>query len=99
MAVEIKNLSRRKAPAFPFAKAAKAILPGWDISLVFVDAKAAKALNKKLRRKTYVPNVLSYVVGNKSGEIIICPSIARSQAPSYDLPLSTFYLLLLIHAL
>jgi ssRNA-specific RNase YbeY (16S rRNA maturation enzyme) len=38
-------------------------------------------LNKKLRNKTYTPNVLSYAVGEKSGEMIICREVAREAGP------------------
>ena len=79
--VSIKNLTRRSllSERRVFSAIAEKVLPGWDISLVFVDAKKARALNEKLRRKKYVPNVLSYSVGEKSGEIIICPSEAKNR--------------------
>ncbi|MEK7515426.1 MAG: rRNA maturation RNase YbeY [Patescibacteria group bacterium] len=96
----IKNLTRRRtASRAVFTAIAKEILPDWDISLVFIDTASARVLNKKLRGKNYVPNVLSYVVGEKSAEIIICPSEAAKQAPSFQLPASGFQLLLFIHAL
>ena len=47
----------------PFAKIAREMLPGWEISLAFVGPTNARALNKALRGKSYTPNVLSYVVG------------------------------------
>ena len=82
-----------------FSEIANDVIPGWDISLAFVGSARAKALNKKLRNKDYVPNVLSYALGKKSGEIIICPNEAQKQA--HDLKLSThdFLLLLFIHGL
>lgn len=98
--LDIRNFTRsHKTPRVPFQAAAKHILPGWDISLVFVGETRAKHLNVSLRNKDYVPNVLSYTVGEKSGEIIICPAVATKQAPEYDLLPSTFYLLLFIHGL
>ena len=98
MAVAIKNLTRRRtASRAVFSAIAKAVLPGWDISLVFVGATRAKNLNKQLRGKDYIPNVLSYVVGDKSGEIIICLSEAAKQAPSYRLAPSAYCLYLFIH--
>lgn len=98
--VSIKNLTRRTPAARSvFSKVATDVLPGWDISLVFVTPAKALALNKQLRGKEYTPNVLSYVVGEKSGEIIICPSEAAKQAPSFNLPLASYTLLLFIHGL
>lgn len=97
--LDIRNMTRGPLPRFPFAKALTLVLPGWDISLVFVGETRAKHLNEVLRKKDYVPNVLSYVTGKKSGEIIICPMVARKQAPSYELPVTAFIGLLFIHGL
>lgn len=95
--LEIRNFTRSKPPVFPFAKALELILPGWEISLVFAGEQRAQTLNIQLRNKDYVPNVLSYVSGKKSGEIIICPSIAKKQAPSYDLSYAAMVGFLFIH--
>lgn len=92
-------MTRSKAPAFPFAKAAKTILPSWDISLVFVGERRAETLNRSLRNKEYIPNVLSFAVGTRTGEIIICPSVARKQAPKYELSQTAMVGLLFIHGL
>ena len=99
--VSIKNLTRRRltAPRNAFSIIAKRVLPNWDISLVFIGQKKARALNKQLRGKTYTPNVLSYVVGNRSGEIFICLSEASKQASDFHLTPYTFYLYLFIHGL
>lgn len=98
-AVDIRNLTRSKTPVLPFEKVASHILPGWNISLAFVGETRAQCLNMALRGKTYTPNVLSYAVGKKSGEIIICPSVARKQAPDYQLSTINYQLFLFIHAL
>jgi rRNA maturation RNase YbeY len=96
--VSLQNFTRRRtAPRAVFSAIAAAVLPGWDISLAFVGAARARALNIQLRGKDYVPNVLSYIVGEKSAEIIICPSEATKQAPDFLLPASSFLLLLFIH--
>ena len=97
--VSVRNMTRRVTPRFPYAKVAEAILPHWDISLVFVGPTEAKELNMKLRRKYYVPNVLSYELGNRSGEVIICLAEAKAQASSYGLSYTHFTLYLFIHAL
>jgi len=98
--VSIKNLTRRPLVAQnAFSIIAKKVLPQWDISLVFVGSKRAQDLNKNLRNKTYIPNVLSYEVGKKSGEIIICLSEAAKQASDFNLAPLTFHLYLFIHGL
>lgn len=77
----------------------KITLPGWELSLVFVGESRAQQLNLQLRNKSYVPNVLSYETGEKSGEILICLSVAKKQAPSYDLSYKDFVALLFIHGM
>ena len=96
--VSIQNLTRRPVTSrLVFSAVAKNVLPGWEISLVFVGATRARALNKKLRGKNYVPNVLSYTLSDKNAEIIICPSEAEKQAPSYAMSTRVFTTYLFIH--
>lgn len=92
-------MTRSRAPAFPFAKALEAVLPGWEISLVFAGEQRAQTLNIQLRNKDYVPNVLSYVSGTQSGEVIICPNIAKKQAPAYGFTYPQMVGFLFIHGL
>ncbi len=97
--VSIQNFTRHTSSVagLPFNKIAKEVLPDWEISLVFAGPTRARALNQKLRNKDYVPNVLSYVVGARSAEIIICPSEAAKQAPDFELSARAFLILLFIH--
>lgn len=97
--IEIRNFTKRRMPLPPFVRIAKEALPGWDISLSFVGKARAKSLNQKLRNKNYVPNVLSYEVGKKSGEIIICLDVLEKEAPTYNLEPRTYCLYLFIHGL
>ena len=97
--VEITNLTRRPSPRFAYAKVAEEVLPGWNISLVFVGPTKARELNERLRAKSYIPNVLSYEVGEKSGEILICLAEAEKQAPAHSMPSREFVLYLFIHGL
>ncbi len=98
--VDIRNFTRKNpAAGIAFERIAAGILPGWEISLVFAGETRAQSLNMALRRKEYVPNVLSYETGTKSGEIIICPVVAKRQASSYGLSYKDFIAYLFIHAL
>ena len=92
-------MSRREAPAFPFAKAHKAILPRFEISLAFVTPAEALRLNKALRKKSYTPNVLSYRTSDHGGEIVICLTEAKKQAPTFGLSYPNFAGFLFIHGL
>jgi rRNA maturation RNase YbeY len=98
--VSIKNFTRRSSvPRFAYETAAEEVLPGWEISLVFAGATRARSLNMRLRKKSYTPNVLSYALSKKSGEIIICLPEVRRQAPKYNMSESRFVLYLFIHGL
>ena len=97
--LDIRNFTRQKKVAFPFAAAHQHILPGFDISLAFVGTTRAQQLNKTLRKKDYVPNVLSYKTDDTMGEILICPLVARAQAPKYDMTYTEFVGFLFIHGL
>jgi probable rRNA maturation factor len=99
MTVDIRNFTRSAAPRLPFEKAAQAVLPGWDISLVFAGETRAQHLNVALRGKEYIPNVLSYEAGTKHGEIIICPRVAAREARAYDHSEREHVLFLFIHGL
>ncbi len=95
--LDIRNLTRNPIPAFPYAKALRAALPGFELSLVFVGEIRAKQMNHALRGKDYVPNVLSYETGTRSGEVIICPQVAKKQAASYGMTYAKFLGFLFIH--
>jgi len=92
-------MTRRQAPRCAFDAAAKSVLPSWEVSLVFVGDARAKSMNESLRGKSYVPNVLSYEAGVKSGEIVICLPEAARQAKSYEMSYPVFVLFLFIHGL
>lgn len=83
--IGIQNFTRTRMPAPPFVAIAKAVLPGWDVSLSFVGATRAKRLNMELRNKDYVPNVLSYEAGKKSGEVIICMDRVMKERRKYGI--------------
>lgn len=97
--LDIRNFTRKRQPSFPYQKVADLVLPDWEVSLVFAGETRAQHLNKTLRNKTYVPNVLSYEIGKKSGEIVICLQVAKRQAPDYELSYQNFVGFLFIHGL
>ncbi|TSC56704.1 MAG: putative rRNA maturation factor [Parcubacteria group bacterium Greene0714_21] len=52
-----------------------------DISVALVSPQRARQLNMIYRKKTYVPNVLSF----DYGEIVLCPSKIRKDAKKYGI--------------
>ncbi|MEN9338612.1 MAG: hypothetical protein RI945_337 [Candidatus Parcubacteria bacterium] len=67
------------------------------LSVNFIGGKEALALNKKYRQKDYIPNILSFPLSKKQGEIFICISVAKKEAKKFSLSQADFLSLLLIH--
>lgn len=87
-------------PAHPYAEIKDTILgKKYTISLAFIgDAKAQK-LNQEHRKKSYVPNVLSFPLDDQNGEIFIAPSVAKKEAKKFDMTVDGYIGFLFIHAL
>ncbi len=78
MLFDLKNQTKVKLPKVPWSKVATAVLGNkYELSLVFALPKTSQALNKKYRRKSYVPNVLAFPLGPKNGEIFITPAVVE----------------------
>jgi len=98
--VSIRNKTRGPVPRFNFVSITQAVLgKKFELSLVFLTPKEARTLNKKFRHKDKACNVLSFLLSEYSGEIFLCPSVARTQAPQYQATSRDFLLYLFIHGL
>lgn len=71
----------------------------YSVSLTFVGPTRARAYNEAHRNKSYVPNVLSYPLDDTTGEIIICPSVAKREAKKFSLSYPGYITYLFIHGL
>ncbi len=94
------NKTKAKLPRLAFARMKDAVLgEDYDLSLAFVGDAESRKLNIAHRGKDYVPNVLSFELDEKSGEIFINPLEAKRQAPDFERNTSNFIAFLYIHAL
>ncbi len=67
-------------PLLPFARMKDVILgTSYDCSLVIVGDTLSRRLNEQYRHKNYTPNVLSFPLSPKSGEIFLNLKEARRQ--------------------
>ncbi|MEZ4104502.1 MAG: rRNA maturation RNAse YbeY, partial [Candidatus Paceibacterota bacterium] len=57
----------------------------YELSLTFIGTKKAQKLNQQYRKKTYIPNVLSFPLDITHGEIFICPEISYKEADDFNL--------------
>jgi probable rRNA maturation factor len=71
----------------------------YDCSLVIVDDTESKRLNEQYRKKTYTPNVLSFPLDGKTGEIFLNMKQARREYKDREMTLTRWTALLVIHAL
>lgn len=100
------GLVRRISEAFFKSSGLKG---GWNYSLVFVGEKRIRAINRDFRGKDKVTDVLSFEEEPRDfggiqeegflGEIIICPSRAKSQARKYGWSFNAELQRLLVHGL
>lgn len=87
-------------PKWPYEKMATAILGAkYDLSLSFIGTTRAHTLNVTYRKKTYIPNVLSFPLTDSVGEIYICPKIAKREAKNFNLSVEGYIAYLFIHGL
>lgn len=99
MVCEVQS-SARSYPKLPYAKIAEDILGAdYQLTIVFVGSTRAHKLNSTYRGKTYIPNVLSFPLTRKVGEIYITPTVARKEAPSFGLSYRAYIGFLFIHGL
>lgn len=92
----VPNLSRSSAVLNKIKEAV--VGKKYNVSLVFLDKSKARALNKKYRKKTYAPNVLSFPISKSSGEIFICPLVAKKELEKGH-KLKNYIISLFIHGL
>lgn len=90
----------RSYPRLPYEQIKNDLLGRpYSLSLVFVGPGRARALNRKNRKKTYVPNVLSFPLDDSHGEIFITPQIAKKEAKRRGMTTQGYVGYLFIHAL
>ncbi len=89
----------RSYPKLPYEEIKNDVLGrSYSLSLVFVGPDRARTLNIKSRKKTYVPNVLSFPLDKTHGEIFITSKIAEKEAPARGTTTDGYIGFLFIHA-
>ena len=101
--IDIK-VTLRRAPSFegalsiPYKEIGEAILgPGYELSLVICGDTLATRMNTEHRRKTYSPNVLSFPLDKREGEIFLNVRKAEREARLYGIPLRERLAYLYVH--
>jgi probable rRNA maturation factor len=85
-------------PRWPYETIKNTILgKSYLLSLSFVGETRAQNFNIQYRKKDYIPNVLSFPLDETTGEIIICPAVAKKQAKDFNLSVDGYMAYLFIH--
>jgi probable rRNA maturation factor len=96
----LTNTTKGKLPSLPFVRMKDAVLGAdYELSLAFVGDVRSRRLNKTYRDKTYTPNILSFPLDKKSGEMFINPNVARKQCSAFGRTYPNYVAFLFIHGL
>lgn len=87
-------------PRLPYQEIKDSVLgTQYTLSLIFVGEARARALNTKYRNATYIPNVLSFPLDKKTGEIYITPRMAHKESKKFNMTPRGYIGFLFIHGL
>ena len=96
----MQNKTRESEFLIPFSKIKNACLgKHYELSLVFIDNKLSRQLNKVYRKKNKPTNILSFPLSKDSGEIFIDLELAKKEASDFDQTFPNFIGFLFIHGL
>lgn len=96
---DIKRLTKDRVPSLPFLRMKEAVLgKTYELSLVIAGDKLSQELNVQYRNKTYTPNVLSFPIDKKHGEIFLNLKQAKRECKEREESYEYFVALLFIHA-
>ena len=69
----------------------------YDLTLVFVETKEIRRLNKQYRKKDFPTDILSFKIDNKTGEILMNETSAKKEAKKFEREYFNFLQFLFIH--
>ncbi len=94
----IRKTIRGSLPRIPFEEMARSILgANFELSLVVCGDTLAQRMNKEYRKKTYAPNVLSFPLSKREGEIFLNVRKAEREARTLRIPVRERLALLFVH--
>lgn len=98
--LDVKNTTKGKFVNLPFANFKNAILgKEYELSITFVTPSVMQRLNRIYRKKNKPTNVLSFSLSEKSGELLLCPSVIKGETKKFELSFRTLLAYLTIHGL
>lgn len=99
-AFDITNRTRSTPPALPYSQMKDHVLgKDYSLSLVFAGETTSRQLNLRTRGKDSPASVLSFPLSERSGEIIICPSVVRRRVRDFESDFTNLIAYHFIHGL
>ena len=96
----VNSTTKDRIPRLAFFDMKQATLgKDYCLSLVFVGDKRSQSLNKAYRGKSYIPNVLSFPLDKKHGEIFLNLKQAKREHKARGESYEFFVALLVIHGM
>ena len=100
--VEVRNLTGAKVNTASLKRAVEGVLReegrSGDVSIVLLQPKKSRELNKRYRGRDYVANVLTFPIPELGlGEIVICPQKVRINAREYGITVERAMKLMVVH--
>lgn len=96
----ISRTTKDRIPRLAFFDMKRAVLgDAYRLSLVFVGDKRSQSLNRTYRKKSYIPNVLSFPLDRKNGEIFLNLRQAKREHAARGESYEFFVALLVIHGM
>ena len=71
----------------------------YELSIALVSGKKSRELNNKYRHEDKPTNILSFALTEQSGEIILCPTVAKKEAKKFGKSFEQFLGFLVIHGM
>jgi len=94
------NKTKCKLPSLPFNVIKNDILgKTYSLSLAFVGPKQSQKFNKEYRKINKPTNILSFSFSKTEGEIIICPSLVKTQIKNFNRTFRELLGFLVIHGM
>jgi rRNA maturation RNase YbeY len=98
--LSVSNKTRGMLPRIPFVRIKDTVLgKRFELSLALLTPSEMRRVTLERKGKDKASNVLSFRLSNTSGEVLLCPATARTEASKFGMTYSTFLGYLFIHGL
>ena len=94
------NKTKGKIPLLPFVNMKNDILgKKYSLSFAYISKVEMRKINKSYRNKDKATNVLSFQLSKNSGEILICPSVVKTETKKFERTYEQLLGFLVIHGM